>query len=205
MRWMGDAIDAMRPPGEPLDAVFVGGGGFTLPRYLAATRPGSRSRVLEVDRQLVDLARDELGLRTGPDLRVASATRASRCAASRTRSADVVVGDAFGGRSIPWHLATREFAADVRRVLRPDGIYLLNVIDYGELDLVRAEAATLLRGVRRRRARRRAGPAPPGRQPRPDRVRRGRCPAAVGVRPRAARARYRRAERSAGSPGTPPC
>ena len=65
-RWMGDAIDAMRPPGEPLDAVFVGGGGFTLPRYLAATRPGSHSRVLEVDRQLVDLARERLGLRTGP-------------------------------------------------------------------------------------------------------------------------------------------
>src|ERR671917_182929 len=120
-RWMGDAIDAMRPPGRPLDAVFIGGGGFTLPRYLAATRPGSRSRVLEVDRQLVGLVRDEL-----------------------SGSADVVVGDAFGGRSIPWHLATAEFAADVRRVLRPDGLYLLNVIDFGDLELVRAEAATLL-------------------------------------------------------------
>ena len=77
VRWMGDALDALRPAGAPLDAVFVGGGGFTLPRYLAATRPGSRSRVLEVDPQLVDLARDELGLRTGPGpARSASATRA---------------------------------------------------------------------------------------------------------------------------------
>ena len=141
---MGDAIDAMRPPGEPLDAVFVGGGGFTLPRYLAATRPGSRSRVLEVDQQLVDLARAELGLRTGPDLRVEVGDARVTLRGEPGGSADLVVGDAFGGRSVPWHLATREFAADIRRVLRPDGIYLLNVIDFGDLDLVRAEAATLL-------------------------------------------------------------
>ena len=56
---------AWRPRGAPLDAVFLGGGGFTLPRYLAATRPGSRSRVLEVDATLVELARERLGLRTG--------------------------------------------------------------------------------------------------------------------------------------------
>lgn len=36
-------------------------------------------------------------------------------------SADLVVGDAFGGRSLPWHLATAEFAAEARRVLRPRG------------------------------------------------------------------------------------
>ncbi len=143
-RWMGDAIDALHGPREPLDAIFVGGGGFTLPRYLAATRPGSRSRVLEVDRQLVDLAREELGLRTGPDLQVEVGDARVTLRGEPDASADLVVGDAFGGRSVPWHLATREFAEDVRRVLRPDGVYLLNVIDFGDLDLIRAEAATLL-------------------------------------------------------------
>jgi SAM-dependent methyltransferase len=143
-RWMGDALDAMRPPGAPLDGVFVGGGGFTLPRYVAATRPGSTARVLEVDRQLVDLARERLGLRTGPGLRVRVGDARVTLRDEPARSADVVVGDAFGSRSIPWHLATAEFVADVRRVLRPGGLYLLNVIDYDELALLRAEAATLL-------------------------------------------------------------
>ena len=145
VRWMGDAIDALRPAGAPLDAVFVGGGGFTLPRYVAATRPGSRSRVLEVDPQLVELARDELGLRTGPGLQVRVGDARVTLRGEPDASADLVVGDAFGGRTIPWHLATREFAEDIRRVLRPGGVYLLNVIDYGGLALVRAEAATLLR------------------------------------------------------------
>jgi spermidine synthase len=141
---MADAIGGLEPRAEPLDAVFIGGGGFTLPRWLTATRPGSRSRVLEVDRKLVQLARDELGLRTGPELRVRIGDARVTLRAEPTGSADVIVGDAFGGRSIPWHLATAEFVADVRRVLRPDGLYLINVIDGGDLALVRAEAATLL-------------------------------------------------------------
>ena len=145
-RWIGDAIDGMAPPSAALDAVFLGGGGFTLPRYLAATRPGSRSRVLEVDGALVDLARERLGLRTGPALRVRTGDARVTVRDEPTASADLVVGDAFGGRSLPWHLATREFAAEVRRVLRPGGLYALNVIDAGPLDLVRAVGATLLDG-----------------------------------------------------------
>jgi MFS family permease len=140
-QWMGDAIDD-QPDGR-LDAVFIGGGGFTLPRYIAATRPGSRSRVLEVDGDLVELARERLGLRTGPDLRVRVGDARVTLRGEPTDSAHLVVGDAFGGVAVPWHLTTVEFARDIRRVLRPDGLYLLNVIDYEPLNLVRAEDATL--------------------------------------------------------------
>jgi spermidine synthase len=57
---------------------------------------------------------------------------------------DVVVGDAFGSRAVPWHLATVEMAEQVRRVLRPGGAYALNLIDAPPLSLARAETATLL-------------------------------------------------------------
>ena len=73
-RWMGDAIGAM--PGGPLDAVFIGGGGFTLPRYIAATRPGSRSRVLEVDGDLVELRASGSACAPGRTCACAWATRA---------------------------------------------------------------------------------------------------------------------------------
>ena len=144
---MGD-VDRRRCPPVPLEAVFIGGGGFTLPRYVAATRPGSRSRVLEVDGDLVELVRERLGLRTGPELRVRVGDARVTLRGEPTDSAGLVVGDAFGGVAVPWHLTTEEFARDIRRVLRPDGLYLLNVIDYEPLALVRAEAATLRRGVR---------------------------------------------------------
>ncbi len=141
-RWVGDAIDAL--PAGPLDAVFLGGGGYTLPRYVTSVRPGSRSRVLEVDGELVTLARRRLALRTGPALRVRVGDARVTLRAEPADSADVLVGDAFGSRSLPWHLATAEFAREIRRVLRPGGLYALNLIDQGDLELMRAEAATLL-------------------------------------------------------------
>jgi len=143
-RWIGDAIDGLRPAGAALDAVFVGGGGFTLPRYLAATRPGSRSRVLEVDEELVGLARERLGLRTSVDLRVTVGDARVTLRDHVPDSADLIVGDAFGGRAVPWHLTTAEWVAEVRRVLRPNGLYAVNVIDRQPLHLLKAEAATLL-------------------------------------------------------------
>ena len=42
------------------------------------------------------------------------------------------MSDALGGMSLPWHLTTREFA-EVDRVLRPDGRYVMSVIDGSEL------------------------------------------------------------------------
>src|SRR5262249_34272780 len=60
-----------------------------------------------------------------------------------TDSADLVVSDAFSNLSVPWHLTTTEFVGDVQRVLRPDGLYLLNLIDRGNLRFVRAELRTL--------------------------------------------------------------
>jgi spermidine synthase len=100
--------------------------------------------VLEVDRKLVDLDRRELGLRTSDALRVRIGDARQTLRDVPDDSADLVVGDAFGGLSVPWHLATRELVEDVRRVLRPGGLYTLNLIDHGPLGFARAETATLL-------------------------------------------------------------
>jgi MFS family permease len=142
-RRMADAVDTAFPPGRPLSAVHLGGGGFTMPRWLAATRPGSASTVLEVDRGVVELGRRELAVDAIPALDVRIGDARTALAAVPSDAADLVVGDAFGARSVPWHLATAEFAAEVQRVLRPDGIYLLNVIDYDPRRLLAAETATL--------------------------------------------------------------
>lgn len=144
VRWIADATDSVFPPREPLDVVFVGGGGFTLPRWLLATRPGSQATVLEVDSGLVDFVEERLGLRTSPDLEVEVGDARIGMLDLETDSADVVVGDAFSGETVPWHLATAEWTEEVRRVLKPGGLYALNVIDFPPFDLMRAEAATLL-------------------------------------------------------------
>ncbi|WP_318153729.1 fused MFS/spermidine synthase [Streptomyces chumphonensis] len=143
VRAIASVIDSAFPAGEPLDAHHLGGGGLTIPRYLAATRPGTRSLVSEIDSGVVRIDRDRLGLvpDTGVDVRAEDGRLGLRRLEPDSR--DLVVGDAFGGVSVPWHLTTVEAMTDVRRVLDEDGVYVVNLIDYGELAFARAEVATL--------------------------------------------------------------
>jgi len=143
VQWIGAVIDVMRTRGAPIDALHLGGGGFTVPEYVAATRPGSHQLVLELDGDLVRLDRRKLGLKTGPDLRVRIGDARVNLAAQPAAGYDLVVGDAFGHLIVPWHLATREMAADVARVLRTGGIYTQNVIDYPPDRFIRSELATV--------------------------------------------------------------
>ncbi|HZN20811.1 MAG TPA: fused MFS/spermidine synthase [Micromonosporaceae bacterium] len=143
VQWIGALADVLAPPARPLAALHLGGGGFTLPRYLAATRPGGSNVVLELDGELVELDRAELGLRDFPGLRVEVGDARVGLAGEAAGAYDLAVGDAFGHLVVPWHLATRELVTDVRRVLRPAGCYALNVIDYPPGRFVRAEVATV--------------------------------------------------------------
>ncbi|MDF2823731.1 MAG: putative spermidine synthase [Mycobacterium sp.] len=145
IRAIDAVIDATFPPREALSAYHLGGGGLTLPRHLAAARPGTRSVVSEIDGGVVAIDREHLGVdaATGIDLRVEDGRLGLRRLATHSR--DLVVGDAFGGVSVPWHLTTAEALTDVHRVLRPGGIYVANLIDHGELSFARAEATTLQR------------------------------------------------------------
>jgi spermidine synthase len=137
---MADVIAHVLPSGA-LDVVSIGGGGFTFNGYLAAVRPGTRHLTLEIDRLLVDIGHDELGLDPTAVVVIDDARRSVREVPAA--SADLVIGDAFSGLSVPWHLTTVEFVRLVGERLAPEGIYTLNVIDYGDLDFVRSETATL--------------------------------------------------------------
>ncbi len=140
-RIVADAVGAYTS--GPIDALFIGGGGFTLPRWLTATRPGSTTTVLELDPSLVTIAEDRLGLTPGDvDTIVVGDARLTLDDLPRGTS-DLVIGDAFGGLAVPWHLTTVEFYTAVAERMSADGIYVMNLIDYPPLGFARAEAATL--------------------------------------------------------------
>lgn len=141
-RLFASAVDAAFADG-PVAALHIGGGGFTVPRWLADTRPGSSSTVLELDPEIVEIAQRQLGLETGPQLRVRTGDARLNIAEEPSATFDLVVGDAFGSLSVPWHLTTLEMVKEIERTMRPGGIYILNVIDGGPRGLVRAELATL--------------------------------------------------------------
>jgi spermidine synthase len=143
VRGMAAAVDTFRAAGDPVRALHIGGGGLTLPRYLDATRPGSESLVLEIDRGVLDIDADQLGFRPGDGIETRVTDGRLGVADEPAGRRDLVIGDAFGGVAVPWHLTTRELVADVRRVLTADGLYAVNVIDRPPLAFVRAEVATI--------------------------------------------------------------
>jgi spermidine synthase len=138
---IADVIDTM--PDGPLRGLHLGGGAFSVPQYVNATRPGSSHLVLEIDPLLVEVATDELGLVTGPDLEVRTGDARLALTDLETDSFDFIVGDAFAGMSIPWHLTTTEFVAELDRVLTDGGLYIMNVIDGDENRFAQAMVATL--------------------------------------------------------------
>ncbi|HEU4947508.1 MAG TPA: fused MFS/spermidine synthase [Kribbella sp.] len=137
------AIDGRWGDAEPLRVLHIGGGGLTMPGYLTATRPGTHNKVYEIDAGVIDLDKAELGAQPGPDLELRVRDGRLGVRAEPTDSRDLIIGDAFGGVAVPWHLTTREMVADIRRVLTVDGLYAVNVIDFGSLAFVRAETRTI--------------------------------------------------------------
>ncbi|GGX86652.1 spermidine synthase [Streptomyces anandii] len=141
-RRLGHVVDLAAPPGKPLHAVHLGGGAFTLARYVAATRPRSTQQVVERDAALVQLVRRELPLDTGARIRVRSADAREGLAKVPEGWADLVIADVFSGARTPAHLTSTEFLDEVRRVLRPDGILAANLADGPPLAHLRGQIAT---------------------------------------------------------------
>lgn len=132
-------------PGTPaLSALFIGGGGYTFPRYLEVVHPSSRIEVVEIDPGVTQTAYAELGLPADTSIVTfnedARRFIANLPAASRY---DLIVGDAFNDFSVPYHLTTLEFDRQVAAHLTPTGLYLVNIIDGKQGDFLRAYVSTL--------------------------------------------------------------
>lgn len=141
-RRMAHALDTVATPGEPLRALHLGGGALTLPRYLAATRPGSPQRVAEVDGELLSLVTEHLPLPA--DAGVALEARDARAALETAPegSADVVVADVYGADRVPAHLTTLGYADAAARALGRDGVYLGNLADSAPFTFLAGQIAT---------------------------------------------------------------
>ncbi|WP_406204990.1 spermidine synthase [Streptomyces decoyicus] len=141
VRRLAHVLDEAAAPGRPLDALHLGGGALTLPRYLAAVRPHSRQEVIEADRGLLALVTEHLPLPGGCGITVHAEDARTALEAAPEDSADVIVADVFGGSRVPAHLTSVEYAQAAARVLRPDGCYAANLADGAPFGFLRGQLA----------------------------------------------------------------
>ncbi|MFF2963753.1 spermidine synthase [Streptomyces sp. NPDC057963] len=141
-RRLGHVVDCAAAPGAPLDVLHLGGGALTLPRYVAATRPGSRQDVAEADLGLLALVAEHLPVPDGSGITVHGTDARGRLEETRPGSVDLLIADVFGGSRVPAHLTTVEYARAARRALRDGGIYAANLADGAPFGFLRSQLAT---------------------------------------------------------------
>ncbi|WP_243752260.1 spermidine synthase [Leucobacter weissii] len=146
VRRIGHVIDLFRTPGAPISALHLGGGAFTLPRYVEATRPGSRQQVIELEPALVALVREAAPLPRRASIRVRHGDAREvlgRLPAGMRGAMDLVVVDVFAGSRTPAHVSSVEFYESIRPLLAADGVVVVNATDGAGQAFTRGQAATL--------------------------------------------------------------
>jgi predicted membrane-bound spermidine synthase len=120
------AVDAIVP--APIRMLALGGGGFHVAREFVARHPSSTVDVVEIDPAVMKAAQDAFGPMSDP--RISVVMEDARSALPKlTPGYDVLVQDTYAGDlSVPWHLLTRESFAGYGRLLKPDGVFMSNLI-----------------------------------------------------------------------------
>jgi len=150
MRRLGHLADLTAPAGMPIDVLHLGGGALTLARYVEATRPGSRQLAVESDETVAALVSRRLPVARPGQARPGTSEIGLLVADARAAleqlpadSFDVLVVDVFAGAQTPAHLTSVEFTVAGARVLRPSGIYAVNVGDGPPLAHARGRVAAV--------------------------------------------------------------
>ena len=115
---------------ESLKVLFLGGGGYTFPRFIERKYPRAVIQVVEIDPEITRVVKKYLGVSDPTQIRSFNEDGrwfVMNCKEKGTY--DLIFGDAFNDLSIPYHLTTKEFAMQLRSLLKPDGLLLANVID----------------------------------------------------------------------------
>jgi spermidine synthase len=120
LRWLGYVIDAAAARRRPLRVLHLGGGALALPRFTAATRPGSSQLVIERDAALMKLVRRVLPLPTRSGIRVRHAEACATVTAMAANRFDLVIAD--------FPAMPARLSQEVSRLLRPGGLYAANLL-----------------------------------------------------------------------------
>lgn len=146
VRRIGHVLDVVRPPAEPVRALHLGGGAMTLPRYVAATRPGSSQVVVEHDAELVATVLGRLPLPEGADIEVLVAdARDILLPLTGGPQFDAVVVDLYTRMDAPAFVDEPAFMGGCLALVAPGGLVVVNVADAPGLTRLRAQARAFAR------------------------------------------------------------
>lgn len=110
----------------PRELLLLGLGSGGVGKLLTERTPGLEATYVEIDPAVLEVAREQFGFRERPGMRVALED-ARRFVTDTTKKWDWIYCDTYIGQAVPFHLATREFFAELRAHLAPGGAIGINL------------------------------------------------------------------------------
>ncbi len=130
LKVFADIIGYVNGKDNGMRVLHLGGGGYSLPRYLSTVYRSSINEVAEVDPAVTSVAYEYLGLpRDTPIKTYNQDARLFLLKRQSPEKYDFVVGDVFNDLATPYHLTTLEFDKLVKANMKDDGVYMVNIID----------------------------------------------------------------------------
>lgn len=121
------AVLALAAGPEPRKVLMIGLGGGSLPMYFRRHRPDLTIDVVDIDAEVIAVAKSHFGFREDAKLRAFAADGRAFTARAKPGEYDIVIVDAFSARYIPFPLVTEEFMRAAHRALSPGGVIVSNV------------------------------------------------------------------------------
>lgn len=128
----GEIIRSYRDPNRSTSVLIIGGGGYTLPRWLDILFPDVKVDVVEIDPKVTEMAFKHLHEIDIRQTRIQAHHLDGRQFIREKAPPGhfhLVLQDAVNDLSVPTHLMTREYNQAIKRTLTPDGAYLLTIIE----------------------------------------------------------------------------
>lgn len=132
-----------RSLGNRPNALFLGGGGYTLPCWMERHFPGAAVEVAEIDPAVTEAAFKHFI--DNPLTRIVTHNLDARMVVKNLPSAkryDFIYGDVFNDLSVPYQLTTREFFLALKNHLADNGLFVVNLVDKPDGPFLKAFAHT---------------------------------------------------------------
>lgn len=107
--------------------LVLGGGAYTLPRYLADKYPKSQIDVVEIDPELIEIAQKYFYYNNRENIENIS-DDARSYVDTTNRKYDLVVVDIYNDTEVPFTVLTKEYGQSIRRVVESGGTVIANII-----------------------------------------------------------------------------
>ena len=117
---------------EPKNILMIGLGAGAMAQFLQYYYPNINIDLVEIDGDVVDIAKQHFALTETKNTKVH--IKDGRVFVKKTKKKyDIVFLDAFRGSFVPFHLKTKEFYEEIKKVLTPNGVFASNLFKKSKL------------------------------------------------------------------------